>query len=71
MREYWIIDPDETKATFLTRETDGRFVEVPLENQVFRSGVIAGFALDTLWLWQRPLPATRGIIDALLARPPQ
>lgn len=63
--EYWIIDADETRATFLVLE-GGRFQEVPLDRHIFRSRVIPGFALDTRWLWQRPLPPTRPIIRAML-----
>jgi Uma2 family endonuclease len=55
--EYWIIDPDETTATFLIRDATG-FTEARLDDGDFRSRVLPGLAIDPLWLWQRPLPAT-------------
>jgi len=65
--EYWIIDADERRATFLVRGPGG-FVQAALDEAIFRSGVIGGFAIDTRWLWQRPLPATLPLVQAMLAR---
>jgi len=63
--EYWIIDPDEKRATFLVRGSSG-FVEAELDGTLFRSRVLPGLVLDTGWLWKRPLPATLPIIQHLL-----
>ncbi len=65
--EYWIIDPDERRAAFLGQEA-GQFVDLPIVSHIFQSRVVAGFSLDTRWLWQRPLPETLGIVQGLLAR---
>lgn len=65
--EYWIIDPDEKRATFLVGGPSG-FVEATLDGTSFRSRVLPGLAIDTRWLWQRPLPATLPIVQAMLAR---
>lgn len=66
-QEYWIIDPDAEKAAFLLRQ-GAQFVEATLTGSVFRSPAIPGFYLDVGWLWQRPLPKVRPIIEAMLAK---
>jgi Uma2 family endonuclease len=66
VQEYWIIDPDEQRTTFLVR-TNGGFTEVQPLAGVYRSQVLPGFALDTRWLWQKPLPKTGPIITSMLA----
>lgn len=65
VEEYWIIDPDEKRAKFLVRGRQG-FVEKRLKGNMFHSQVLPGLALDVRWLWQRPLPATRPIVQKLL-----
>ena len=65
--EYWILDPDESRATFLIRGPDG-FVETSLDDPIFSSTVLPGFTLDVRVLWQRPLPATLAFVQNLLAR---
>ncbi len=67
VREYWIIDPDEKRATFLALGPDGKFAETPPVDSRFHSRVLPGFSLDARWFWQRPLPETLPIIQALLA----
>ncbi len=66
VREYWIIDADDEKATFLRLES-GRFVEHSPTDHIFRSEAVPGFRLDVRWLWQRPLPPSLGIVQKLLA----
>jgi Uma2 family endonuclease len=65
VREYWIVDPAEQSALFLALADSG-FVEVILEDHLFYTRVLPGLALDTRWLWQRPLPPTWPIIQRLL-----
>ena len=67
VEEYWIIDADEERATFLVLKGD-RFEESVPVDHIFRSSVLAGFELDVRWLWQRPLPATLKIVQEMLAR---
>ncbi len=67
VREYWIIDADEKRATFLVLKGD-RFEEAVAVDHIFRSSVLAGLELDVRWLWQRPLPATLTIVQEMLAR---
>ncbi len=63
VQEYWIIDPDERRATFLILH-DRRFAEHNPVGGVFESQVLKGFKLDVGWLWQRPLPATLPIVQS-------
>jgi len=67
VQEYWIIDPDEQRATFLVRASGG-FTEAQTPGHIFRSQVLPGFALDIRWLWEKPLPKTGPIITAMLAQ---
>ncbi len=64
--EYWIIDPEPKRATFLCLEPAG-FVEVAPADNIFRSRVLPGLALDVRWMWARPLPETLPIVQRLLA----
>lgn len=66
--EYWIIDPEEQRALFLVRDA-ARFIESPAPEHVFASRVLPGLRLDVRWLWQRPLPKTRSVLEQLLAVP--
>jgi len=69
VKEYWILDPDESRATFLARnEASERFEEVHLDGTVFRSLAIKGFWLDLSWLWAQPRPGTLSIVERLLNR---
>jgi len=65
VQEYLIFDPIEEASLFLCRIGD-RFVEAKPKDHVFRSSVVPGFYVDPRWLWRRPLPRTRPILDAML-----
>lgn len=65
VEEYWILDPDERRATFLRLAGD-RYADVPLSDHVFESAVLPGFRLDVRHLWQRPLPPALPLVQALL-----
>lgn len=67
VREYWIIDPDEARFTFLRLDANsGRYVEVQPVDHIYRSAVLPGFWLDVRWLAQRPLPPILPIAQQLL-----
>jgi Uma2 family endonuclease len=66
VKEYWIIDPDEQRTTFL-RRVRGKFREIAVKDSVFRSQILPGFWLDVRWLWTKPLPRVRKVMDQLLA----
>ncbi len=57
VREYWLLDPEEKRADFYMLSPDGRYDRRrPQPDGRYRSEVLAGFELDTNWLWQSPLP---------------
>ena len=58
VREYWIVDPEESSMTFL-RLVDGKYVVVEPEGDAFRSAVIDGFALDLTALRKAMAPPSR------------
>lgn len=65
VREYWIIDLDERRATFLVL-TKGRFQErKPLKNS-WRSLIVPGFWIDVRWLWSDDRPPEYDILRRLL-----
>ncbi len=65
--EYWILDPDESRATFL-RLQQGRYEVVnPVRNR-FTSKVLPGFWLDVRGLWEDERPDPLDILERLLRR---
>lgn len=55
--EYWLIDPDRTRAEFYRLGDDGRYQLARVgEDNVYHSAVVPGFWLHVGWLWQEPLP---------------
>ena len=67
VQEYWIIDPDEERATFL-RLRNGRFEEVQPTDHIFRSEVLPGFSLDVRWLWATDRPRAFDVLRQLLGQ---
>jgi Uma2 family endonuclease len=66
VREYWLIDPDEKRADFYLLSSDGRYDRRrPQPDGRYRSEVLAGFELDTNWLWRSPLPPVLGVLKEL------
>jgi Uma2 family endonuclease len=61
VREYWIIDPDEERATFLVRKGN-RFVEGKPQKHFWHSLVLPGFILDVRWLWLDEFPSIFSIL---------
>lgn len=59
--EYWIVDPDEKRATFLVLR-GGRYEAMKPVNHIFASKVLPGFRIDLRWLWKTQRPR---IHDAL------
>lgn len=66
VREYWIIDPAERRATFL-RLTRGKFREVVLEDgHIFRSAALSGLWLDVRWLWAKRRPSALRLVQKMI-----
>ena len=53
--EYWIIDPDEKKATFYIRK-GSRYVEGKVVKHYWHSQVLKGLSLDVRWFWSAHRP---------------
>ena len=66
VKEYWIIDPDEQRATFLVLER-GRFRERKPVRSIWRSKVIPGFWLDVRWFWDDERPNAHKVLQLLLS----
>jgi len=66
VREYWIIDPAERRATFL-RLVRGKFRKVELEDgHIFRSQALPGFWLDVRWLWMKRRPSAFRLLQQMI-----
>jgi Uma2 family endonuclease len=67
VKEYWIIDPDEQKVTFLRRQGQ-QFVEVMPVNGRYESQVLLGFYFTTEWLWSKERPSIMAVLPEMLRR---
>ncbi|HLN31453.1 MAG TPA: Uma2 family endonuclease [Gemmataceae bacterium] len=65
VREYWILDPDEHRATFLAL-CEGRYEEIMPSDNLFKSEVLPGLVLDVRWLADQPRPEPYHILRDLL-----
>ena len=65
VKEYWIIDPDEQRATFLRRHGE-RFVEAKPQDGRYESQVLAGFFLKIAWLWSKDRPSPFSVLPEML-----
>jgi Uma2 family endonuclease len=66
--EYWILDPDERRATFLVLGRT-KFKEQKPVRSIFRSRAVPGLWLDVRWLWADPLPKVLDVVHRLLETP--
>jgi Uma2 family endonuclease len=67
VKEYWIIDPDERRATFLRRQGE-QFVEVKPQDGRYESHVLVGFYLKIEWLWSKKRPPLMAILPEMLRK---
>jgi len=53
VQEYWIIDPrpEQQRAEFWVLDENGQYQTMPVREQIYHSTVLAGFWLNTEWLW--------------------
>lgn len=56
VREYWLLDPLRRQAEFYQLGPDGHYRLAVPQDQIYHSAAVAGFWLNTEWLWQDPLP---------------
>jgi Uma2 family endonuclease len=68
VREYWIIDPDDQRVTFLFLRK-GHYQEVATVNHIIHSKVVRGFHLDVRWLLSEAArPEPHKVLQGLLKR---
>jgi Uma2 family endonuclease len=67
VREYWILDPDQQRATFLVLRNK-RYVEVVPVAHLIRSTVLPGLVLDVRWLLGRTRPSPYQVLQGLLEK---
>ncbi len=65
VQEYWILDPDEHRATFLLLK-HGHYRKARLKKNIFESGVLPEFYLDARWVAGERRPAAYSVISELL-----
>ena len=65
VREYWILDPDENRATFLFLK-GGSYKKVSPVKHIIRSKVIPGLWLDVRWLLSDQRPKPYAVLRVLL-----
>jgi Uma2 family endonuclease len=63
VREYWVLDPETSRADFFVLDDMGRYQRSqPDAAGLYYSAVIPGFWLNVEWLWQEPLPTLRQVL---------
>jgi Uma2 family endonuclease len=65
VREYWILDPDEGRATFLVLRKK-RYKKVSPIKNIIQSEVVPGFHLDVRWLLSASRPSAYDVLRKLL-----
>lgn len=63
--EYWILDPDDRRATFL-QWRDGRYEDMPVKDGIFASRVLAGLSFQVSWIWDPARPRALEVLRRLL-----
>lgn len=64
VREYWIIDPESERVDFFVLGAEERFIRrYPDAQGIYTSEILSGFHLEVKWLWQKPLPSLREILQ--------
>ncbi len=66
VREYWILDPDLHRATFL-RLKRRRYTEIKPTRHIFRSEVLRDLELDVRWLTTTQRPSAHEVVQRLLS----
>jgi Uma2 family endonuclease len=66
-KEYWIIDEERKKVTWLTLGKDGKYREIRPSKGVLHSRVLVGFWLRPAWLWQETRPMKFDALNQILA----
>lgn len=63
VREYWLLDPQRSKAEFYGLDERGVYEAVRTDERGrFESRVLPGLWIEVDWLWQEPLPPLLGVL---------
>ena len=55
VKEYWLVDPERRAAAFFRLNDAGKYEAAAVgADGVYRSGVLEGFWMKVVWLWDRP-----------------
>jgi len=65
VREYWIIDPMSENVEMYSLSAEGSYQVVQPSGQVISSVVLAGFTLETEWLWESNRPSEIDVLKRL------
>ena len=68
--EYWIFNVRSGKedARFYQIDAHGRYQLMPLDAEGrYQSAVVPGFWMRPEWLWQKPLPKVRHLVDLIVS----
>ena len=61
--EYWLIDPDTSRAEFYQRDGAGLYQAIPPgPDGIYRARELPGLWVRVAWLWQEPLPEVNKIM---------
>jgi Uma2 family endonuclease len=74
VKEYWMVDPRPgiERAQFWVLNATGDYEPVHSdEDDIYHSTVLAGFWLDTGWLWQEELPEPLSAFAQIAGFPPE
>lgn len=64
--EYWLIDPESSRAEFYHCDVEGKYQIVAVgKDNIYRSEALPGFWRDVTWLWQTPLPPLQQVAIAV------
>jgi Uma2 family endonuclease len=67
VKEYWIIDLDAPRATFLVLEGK-KYKKVAPVKHIYKSVVLPGFDIDVRWLFAKDRPNILEVLPRLLAK---
>ena len=68
VEEYWVIDPLYERVEAYSLGSDKLYHPLEVRESKLASAVVPGFYLRPEWLWQKPLPEVRVVLNELLGK---
>lgn len=65
VKEYWLIDPISNEARFYQLNDEGIYIAQELLDDEYLTDILPKFRLHIPTLWNKDLPKTRGIVQAV------